>query len=170
LLLVAAIAWAAAIGLGHRFRPRGELPVEALPPTSEPSPPTLDWLPPVVVRTEPASGARDVAWGPAEIRVTFSKEMADESWSWCSAWQGSIPESMSPSAYDATGRTCALKVDLQPATTYAFWLNSDTYHNFQDRGGRPAVPYLLIFRTRAGDVSGSSTSGTSTNPEKGTHP
>ena len=33
----------------------GRLPVETLPPASEPSPPTLDSLPPVVVRTEPAS-------------------------------------------------------------------------------------------------------------------
>jgi hypothetical protein len=46
---------------------------------------TVAGLPPVVVRTEPPSGARDVAPGVTDIHVTFSKEMADRSWSWSTA-------------------------------------------------------------------------------------
>ncbi|MEK7677808.1 MAG: carboxypeptidase regulatory-like domain-containing protein, partial [Verrucomicrobiota bacterium] len=47
-----------------------------LQPEPEPGQ-SVDSLPPVVVQTEPASGARDVAPGIVEIRVKFSKEMAD---------------------------------------------------------------------------------------------
>ncbi len=115
---------------------------------SEQSSPTLNTLPPVVVRTEPASGATDVPPGITEIRVTFSKEMLNESWSWSSAWDDSIPESIGEATYEADRRTCVLKVALKPATTYAYWLNSEKLHHFQDRAGRAAVPYLLIFRTR----------------------
>jgi hypothetical protein len=44
-------------------------------------------MPPVEVKTVPESGAKDVAPGTVEIRVTFSKEMTDNSWSWSSGWQ-----------------------------------------------------------------------------------
>jgi RNA polymerase sigma-70 factor (ECF subfamily) len=40
------------------------------------------------------------------------------------------------------------KVKLEPGKTYAFWLNSNNFHNFKDNDGRPAVPYLLIFQTK----------------------
>jgi RNA polymerase sigma-70 factor (ECF subfamily) len=40
------------------------------------------------------------------------------------------------------------KAKLEPGHTYAFWLNSGQFHNFKDRDGRPAVPYLLIFQTQ----------------------
>jgi hypothetical protein len=49
--------------------------------------------------------------------------------------------------YLADQRTCVLKVRLEPGKTYAWWLNSEKFKNFQDRAGQPAVPYLLIFRT-----------------------
>jgi tRNA A-37 threonylcarbamoyl transferase component Bud32 len=115
-------------------------------------------VPPVVVRTEPTSGARDVAPGPAEIRVRFSKNMMDESWSWSSAWSDSTPEATGP-PYFQNPRTCVLKVKLEPGRTYAYWLNSAAFQNFQDTNGLPAVPYLLIFQTRV--ASGS----TNHNPE-----
>jgi hypothetical protein len=40
-----------------------------------------------------------------------------------------------------------LPVKLEPNRFYATWLNSEKFKNFQDREGRPAVPYLLTFRT-----------------------
>ena len=52
----------------------------------------LDSMPPVVVKTFPEAGARDVSPGVVEIRVTFSKEMKDHTWSWSTAWQESTPE------------------------------------------------------------------------------
>jgi Bacterial Ig-like domain len=105
--------------------------------------------PPVVVETFPVSGAQDVEPGETEIRVRFSKGMMDKSWSWSSAWKNSTPDSIGDPQYDTAHRTCSLKVKLDPGHTYAFWLNSGNFHNFQDSDGRPAVPYLLIFHTKA---------------------
>lgn len=104
--------------------------------------------PPVVVETFPQSGARDVAAGETEIRVRFSKPMQDDSWSWSTAWENSTPESIGSARYLNDGRTCVLKVRLEPGHTYAWWLNSTTFKNFQDTAGIPAVPYLLIFQTK----------------------
>ena len=104
--------------------------------------------PPVVVETFPVSGARDVEPGEAEIRVRFSKEMADGSWSWSTAWENSTPEFIGQPHYEADGRTCVVKVKLEPGQTYAFWLNSENFQNFKDQAGQPAVPYLLIFQTK----------------------
>jgi hypothetical protein len=104
--------------------------------------------PPVVVETQPIADTRDVQPGETEIRVRFSKEMADGSWSWSTAWQNSTPESIGPPHYLADQRTCVMKVRLEPGRTYAWWLNSDKFKNFTDRAGRPAVPYLLIFQTK----------------------
>ncbi len=104
--------------------------------------------PPVVVETFPMSGAREVPPGETEIRVRFSKPMADGSWSWSTAWENSTPEFIGTPHYEADARTCVVKVKLEPGKTYAFWLNSETLLNFKDDDGRPAVPYLLIFQTK----------------------
>jgi tetratricopeptide (TPR) repeat protein len=109
---------------------------------------TVAGLPPVVVETRPVSGAHDVEPGVAEIRVRFSKEMADGSWSWSTAWENSTPETIGHIHYEPDQRTCVLKAKLEPGHTYAWWLNSDKFKNFTDLAGRPAVPYLLIFQTK----------------------
>ena len=103
---------------------------------------------PVVVETFPISGARDVVPGETEIRVRFSKEMAEGSWSWTTAWENSTPESAGEPQYLADARTCVMKVQLKPGRTYAWWLNSDKFKLFKDKAGLPAVPYLLIFQTK----------------------
>jgi serine/threonine protein kinase len=104
--------------------------------------------PPVVVETSPRSGARDVPPGETEIRVRFSKPMTDGSWSWSTAWKNSTPDFIGSPHYESNGKTCVARVKLEPGRTYGFWLNSDSFQNFQDTGGRPAVPYLLIFQTK----------------------
>jgi len=109
---------------------------------------TVAGLPPVVVETWPVSGARDVEPGVTEIRVRFSKEMADGGWSWSTAWENSTPETVGQIHYETDQRTCVLQAKLEPGRTYAWWLNSDKFKNFTDRAGRPAVPYLLIFQTK----------------------
>lgn len=105
-------------------------------------------IPPVVVKTVPESGATDVPPGETEIKVTFSKTMMDGSWTWTTAWQDSTPETIGNPAYDSDGKTCVLKVKLEPHETYGFWLNSQKFQNFKDKQGRPAVPYLLVFQTK----------------------
>ena len=110
--------------------------------------PTLAEQPPVVVETIPTSGARDVTPGETELRVRFSKPMADGSWSWSTAWENSAPEFIGRPHYEADGRTCVAKTKLEPGRTYAFWLNSEKFQSFKSSGGRAAVPYLLIFQTK----------------------
>src|SRR5687768_4361884 len=61
----------------------------------------IESMPPVVVKTVPEAGAGDVAPGMVEIKVTFSKEMADNSWSWSTVWQGSTPEAAGKPKYEA---------------------------------------------------------------------
>jgi hypothetical protein len=110
--------------------------------------PTVETVAPVVVKTVPEAGSKDVAAGVVEIKVTFSKEMADGSWSWASAWKDSSPEGVGKPHYEADGKTCVLKVKLEPGKTYGYWINSQSFKNFKDKQGRPAVPYLLVFQTK----------------------
>jgi hypothetical protein len=109
---------------------------------------TVESMPPVVVKTVPQSGAKDVEPGTVELQVTFSKEMQDNSWSWSTAWQDSTPEFVGKPKYATDQKTCIAKVKLEPGKTYAFWLNSSKFHGFQDKSGKTAVPYLLIFKTK----------------------
>jgi len=105
-------------------------------------------LPPVVVKTWPEAGSQKVSPGVAEIKVTFSRAMRDESWSWCTAWENSTPESIGKIHYEADHKTCVMKVKLEPGKTYGFWLNSERFKNFVGTNGLPAVPYLLAFSTK----------------------
>jgi hypothetical protein len=108
----------------------------------------INSMPPVVVKTLPEAGSTTVAPGVVEIKVTFSKSMRDQAWSWSSAWQGSEPEMVDKPKYEADGKTCVIKVKLEPNKTYGYWLNSEKFKNFKDTSGRPAVPYLLAFKTK----------------------
>lgn len=110
---------------------------------------TVDSIAPVVVKTVPQAGTKDVAPGVTEIKITFSKDMADQSWSWATAWKDSTPEGLGKPHYEADHRTCVLKVKLEPNKTYGYWINSQRFHGFQDTEGHPAIPYLLVFQTKA---------------------
>jgi hypothetical protein len=128
---------------GKDAQKSGAEPAEAEDPGQ-----TVTGLSPVVVETWPVSGARNVEPGVTEIRVRFSKEMADGGWSWSTAWENSTPETIGQIHYEADHRTCVLKAKLEPGRTYAWWLNSNQFKNFTDLGDRAAVPYLLIFQTK----------------------
>jgi hypothetical protein len=108
----------------------------------------IDNFAPVVVKTVPEAGSKDVPPGEYEVKITFSKEMADQSWSWCSAWENSDPTSLGKPHYDADHKTCVMKVKLEPGKTYGWWINSQKFHGFQDTKNHPAIPYLLTFKTR----------------------
>ena len=107
----------------------------------------IDSMPPVVVKTVPEAGSKDVPPGEYEIKITFSKEMQDRSWSWSTAWENSSPEGTGAPHYDAGHKTCTLKVKLEAKTAYGYWLNSQNFHGFRDKQGHAAVPYLLVFET-----------------------
>jgi hypothetical protein len=103
----------------------------------------IDSMPPVVVKTVPEAGATNVSSGTIEIKVTFSKEMADGSWSWIEPWKGANGTVLGKPKYESDQKTCVLKVKVEANKTYAFWLNRGRFQNFRDQKNHPAVPYLL---------------------------
>jgi hypothetical protein len=105
-------------------------------------------VPPVVVKTVPEAGAAEVDPKLTEIKVTFSKDMRDGSWSWSTLSKESFPTVDGKPKYLKDKRTCELPVKLEPGKTYALWVNSEKFDNFKDTGGRSAVPYLLVFKTK----------------------
>ena len=109
---------------------------------------TLKSVPPVVVKTEPQAGADDVDPKVTEIKVTFSKDMTDQSWSWASLSKESYPKVDGKPKYLADKRTCVLPVKLEPGKVYCLWVNSEKFHNFKDADGNDAVLYLLVFQTK----------------------
>ena len=109
---------------------------------------TLETVPPVVVKTVPEAGANAVDPKLTEIKVTFSKDMQDGSWSWSALSKESFPKMDGKPKYLADKRTCVLPVKLEPGKTYAIWVNSEKFTNFKDTDGRSAVPYLLVFQTK----------------------
>src|SRR5579859_3918935 len=80
----------------------------------------IDSFAPVVVKTVPEAGSKDVPPGEFEIKITFSKEMTDHSWSWSTAWENSDPQSVDKPHYDADHKTCVMKVKLEPGKTYGW--------------------------------------------------
>jgi tRNA A-37 threonylcarbamoyl transferase component Bud32 len=104
--------------------------------------------PPVVVETFPVSGATNVSAGDTEIRVRFSKPMADNSWSWCEASDELTPDYAGSPHYEQDEKTCVFTAHFEPNHPYALWLNTEDFHGFQDAGGHAAVPYLLFFHTK----------------------
>lgn len=109
----------------------------------------IEQQPPVVVKTVPEAGDKEVNPASTEIRVTYSKRMMDKSWSWSTdTGLGEFPEIAGDIRYLEDGRTCVMPVKLKPGTTYAIRLNSSKFHNFKDAENRPAVPYLLTFKTK----------------------
>jgi len=109
---------------------------------------TLESVPPVVVKTVPQAGAGDVDPKLKEIKVTFSKDMADGSYSWSTLSEESFPKVNGKPKFLADKRTAVLPVKLEAGKTYAIWVNSEKFTNFKDADGKPAIPYLLVFRTK----------------------
>ena len=85
---------------------------------------TLESVPPVVLKTVPEAGTADVDPQLTEIKVTFTKDMQDGTWSWAMLSKESFPQLNGQPKYLADKRTCVLPVKLEPGKTYAVWLNS----------------------------------------------
>jgi RNA polymerase sigma-70 factor (ECF subfamily) len=127
----------------------GFLALSLLAPAATADPPSAAGFPPVVVRTFPAAGDQDVDPSLGEVRVTFSKDMLTrEMWSWVRASPAPFPKIAGEIHYLKDQRTCVLPVSLEPGKTYGMWINSQEHTSFRDVYQKPAVPYLLVFKTR----------------------
>jgi hypothetical protein len=148
-LLVAVIVIGVELYRGQRANEAATaLMMERLEKLAEKSARHPDDAAPVVVQTTPRTGDTNVDASLSEIRVTYNKEMMDESWSWSQVSDESYPETTGDARYEADHKTCVLPVKLYPGKTYTIWLNSAKFGGFQDVTGRKAVPYVLRFRTR----------------------
>ena len=121
------------------------VPGLAFPQDAQPL--TLETAPPVVTKTVPIAGSGNIDPGLAEIRVTFSKGMVDNSWSWIQHTPATFPPIVGDPQFLKDGRTCVIQVQLKPDHTYVVGMNSQRFSNFKDTAGRAALPYLLVFRT-----------------------
>src|ERR1700733_8907448 len=79
----------------------------------------LTSAPPVVVKAIPESGLDNVDPATTEIKVTYSKDMQDHSWSWSTAGTDNFPEMAGKPHYETDNRTCVMPVHLKPGKTYA---------------------------------------------------
>ncbi|MBL9137956.1 MAG: protein kinase [Verrucomicrobiales bacterium] len=107
---------------------------------------TLESSPPVVIQTLPVAGADQVSATLSELRVTFSKDMKDNHWTWAEWKPGSLPETTGPAKFLEDGRTWTLPVRLVPGRAYAIWINSEEKRGFRDLRDQPSLPYLLHFQ------------------------
>jgi RNA polymerase sigma-70 factor (ECF subfamily) len=110
---------------------------------------SIDTLPPVVIHTEPVSGQLNVDPSISEIQIRFSKNMMPENmYSLVRLTGSTFPEITGDVYFLEDERTCIIPVKLESGRTYAFWINKGHWNSFRDAGNIPAVPYLLVFRTR----------------------
>jgi RNA polymerase sigma-70 factor (ECF subfamily) len=121
---------------------------QAAPKAVNKDAPSMETAPPVVVKTIPEAGAVDVDPSITEIKVTYSKDMTDGSWSWSTWGEENMPKITAKPHYEKDKRTCVAPVKLESGKFYAIWLNSNNFGNFRDADGQSAVPYLLVFKTK----------------------
>ena len=105
-------------------------------------------VPPVVIQTVPQAGSTGVDPKLSEVRVSFSKDMMDQGWSWVMLSKETFPEMAGKPRFLKDKRTCVLPVKLAPGKTYGMWINDTMFVNFKDTHGHSAVPYLLVFETK----------------------
>jgi hypothetical protein len=106
-------------------------------------------MPPSVIKTVPQSGDMTVdAAGTTQIKVSFSKEMMDGSWSWSQMSKETFPAMVGTPKYLEDKKTCVIDVKLEPNKTYIIWVNTQKFTGFKDVDGNSAVPYLLVFQTK----------------------
>ena len=126
----------------------GGTPKLSVTTTPNPAPAAAEAVgPPHVVAFDPPLGATNVDPARTVLAVTFDRPMDREGWAWVIEDKSTAPD-IGESSWDASLRTNSAPVKLEPGKTYAIWINSRRFQNFKDEQGQPALPYLLVFKTR----------------------
>src|SRR4051812_21636714 len=102
---------------------------------------------PKVVKATPDNNAKDVDPATKEIRVTFDQPMDHGGFSWVGGGENFPKITGKGKWIDA--KTCVLPVKLEPEHDYALSINNQTFQNFCNKAGEPAVPYPISFTTAA---------------------
>lgn len=103
---------------------------------------------PMVIRTNPKDGARDIDPSLTEISVTFNEPMKDKGWSWCYYDKSEYPEVTGQPHYSDDMTVCSLPVKLESGREYVIWLNLGKFTGFRDKAGNSAKPYRFTFKTK----------------------
>jgi hypothetical protein len=103
---------------------------------------------PVVVKMEPANGAKDVDPSITELRVTFDMPMGSGC-SWCGGGPN-FPENPEGkrAGWSDDHKTAILPVRLKPGWNYQLWLNSPSYNSFASEAGVSLDSMEYSFSTR----------------------
>lgn len=103
---------------------------------------------PRIIATFPPNGNTDVDPSINEISVTFDEEMMDGNWSWAYTNKDQFPEMSGQPYYTEEFTKNILPVKLESNKEYEIWINSVKNKNFKDKAGNPAIPFLLVFKTK----------------------
>ena len=101
---------------------------------------------PKVAAMTPEDGQDDVDPAMSQIRVQFDQPMSPNAWSIVGGGPR-FPAIVGKPRWD-DDKTIVIAVKLEPDHEYWLSINSDTFRNFRNRQGEPAVPQPIAFRTR----------------------
>ncbi len=123
---------------------------------------------PKILKMEPENGAKDVdASTVTELRVTFDRDMAVGSHSWCTlgGLPAKFPGRTTEKAWWFDKRTAVLPVKLEPNTPYVLGINASRFLNFKSIDGVFVVPVVYTFTTKEGSAQQKSDAAESQNED-----
>ncbi len=109
---------------------------------------------PKVVRTAPKNGRQDVNPKLKQIRIKFNQDMDRQQFSICGSGP-KYPKTIGRPRW-INKRTIVMRVKLEPNHKYELSVNCQSYQNFKNIQGEPAVIYPIRFKTGSGSRTGKS--------------
>ena len=111
---------------------------------------------PVLVKSQPASGATGVAFDVGRIVFEFDRDMDRTQWSFCQSARGVYPPQVAPGESPwLDARRCELRFGkLAAGTTYAIQLNSEQRKGFRSAEGARPLPVTVVTFSTAAECAG----------------
>ena len=111
-------------------------------------------VPAKVIETVPENGQQDVNPRLRQIRIRFDQDMNRQGYSVCGSGP-TFPKTIGKARW-INKRTFVMPVRLEPNHDYELYVNSQSYKNFKNLRGQPAIVYPVKFRTGSGGHESSS--------------